>query len=543
MATERQGGFNLVGNNVIRDSSNARKRFGFDGVGPITTAPKFGDMWYVEFHSVDSAFPGQSLPNNRFVKSVGGISIATSTVPIDRYGKRVYVPTRVDFGEVSISMYDTINGDTFQLMNGIYNRFFKNGAIPTDTANIEKSLADINQGRKFPELGKSFHQSFEKVVIFHFFGNLDGEPKQTDFTGTVHDQVGTGKIQKITLVNPLVTSINFSPSDYADSTLKMIDFNLQPENVTFETVTDEIAFPRWMTDGQPYILESLVSQSSMRDTEAGTNEWNNKLNDLLEQFKKEPSGVNEAKNEPQELPFWSRNTTTSSLANQTAESEALINKQKQDELTALYNATQMNNLSTLGRKDGIDIGQQFSSEQLEGFSSVLDAQNEIAEAEFEEAKSRHQFIEAVPTDSRFSDPFVPETKYPQVADFANLGNTYDGGTGSYGASNLGGAIKNELVNAFFNGRSINWGNIRNSAAQGIIGNSGIGSLQNLSKTKQSKFGILGDLVRDGINNSSRKSGGQVQTTTVPSNGTSSTATANNNAQSSINVLKNLTRGL
>ena len=41
--------------------------------------------------------------------------------------------------------------------------------------------------------------------------------------------------------------------------------------------------------------------------------------------------------------------------------------------------------------------QQFTPEQLEGFSSVLDAQNEIREAEFEEAKSRHQFIEAVPT--------------------------------------------------------------------------------------------------------------------------------------------------
>ena len=32
---------------------------------------------------------------------------------------------------------------------------------------------------------------------------------------------------------------------------------------------------------------------------------------------------------------------------------------------------------------------------------MLDAQNEIAEAEFEEAKSRHQFVEAVPTDPRF----------------------------------------------------------------------------------------------------------------------------------------------
>ena len=38
---------------------------------------------------------------------------------------------------------------------------------------------------------------------------------------------------------------------------------------------------------------------------------------------------------------------------------------------------------------------------------------------------------------------------------------------------LGGAIKNELVNAFFNGRKINWGNIRNSAAQGIVGNTNV----------------------------------------------------------------------
>jgi len=53
---------------------------------------------------------------------------------------------------------------------------------------------------------------------------------------------------------------------------------------------------------------------------------------------------------------------------------------------------------------------------------------------------------------------------------------------------------------------------------------------------------LGDLVRDGINNSSRTSGGQVQTTTVPSNNINATTTALNNSQSSINVLKNLTRG-
>ena len=38
-----------------------------------------------------------------------------------------------------------------------------------------------------------------------------------------------------------------------------------------------------------------------------------------------------------------------------------VNKQKQDELAKLYNATQQNTLSTLGRKDGIDPNQQFTT--------------------------------------------------------------------------------------------------------------------------------------------------------------------------------------
>ena len=43
----------------------------------------------------------------------------------------------------------------------------------TDSASIEQELMSIgNQGRKLSAKGKSFHQSFEKVVIFHFFGNF-----------------------------------------------------------------------------------------------------------------------------------------------------------------------------------------------------------------------------------------------------------------------------------------------------------------------------------------------------------------------------------
>ena len=130
-----------------------------------------------------------------------------------------------------------------------------------------------------------------------------------------------------------------------------------------------------------------------------------------------------------------------------------------------------------------------------------------------------------------------------MADFANLGNTYDGGTQRYGGSNLASALKGELVNAFFNGRSINWNNIKNSAAQGIVGNTGIGTLQNLSKTKQSKFGIIGDLVRDGINNAGVARGGNANPTTTVSTNPNVSNSALNSAQSSITTLKNLTKGI
>ena len=52
MATSKQAGQNKQGNIVVQDNKNANRRFGFGGVGPITSAPKTGDMFYVEFHDM-----------------------------------------------------------------------------------------------------------------------------------------------------------------------------------------------------------------------------------------------------------------------------------------------------------------------------------------------------------------------------------------------------------------------------------------------------------------------------------------------------------
>ena len=66
-------------------------------------------------------------------------------------------------------MYDVVNGEMFSFAMGIYNQFFKNGQMRTDTANIENSLRDLNaQGRKFSQKGKPFHQTLKKLLSFIF---------------------------------------------------------------------------------------------------------------------------------------------------------------------------------------------------------------------------------------------------------------------------------------------------------------------------------------------------------------------------------------
>ena len=120
-------------------------------------------------------------------------------------------------------MYDVVDGEMFTFAMGIYNQFFKNGQMGTSSSSIENALRGLNHGRKFSTKGKAFHQSFEKVTIFHFFGNLDAEGSGDEGTTGAPR---SGGIQKIELINPLVTNITFSPSDYSDGNLRTIELAL-----------------------------------------------------------------------------------------------------------------------------------------------------------------------------------------------------------------------------------------------------------------------------------------------------------------------------
>lgn len=225
---------------ILADSRGARKRFGFGGapLSPITSAPKHTDQWFVEFISPTGTYMDVSGQ----AQNVSPITIQTTTQPVDRYGKREYVPTRVDFPEVTVTFYDTVDGKMMIFAKSIYAEFFKNYSLNPDSG-IQSTIEGINSGRAFGGTDSSpSTKNFSKVSLYHFFGGFDS---------------GNGFIQRIVLVNPVVTSITFSESDYSQSGLRTITVVLQPENIVMGTPSESPAVPKWMQEGLEFILEDL----------------------------------------------------------------------------------------------------------------------------------------------------------------------------------------------------------------------------------------------------------------------------------------------
>jgi len=243
---------------IIRDSSGARQKFGFGGEpgSAISSAPKLTNQWFLEFKTTDGK---NAEEYSAYAKSVSPITIQTQTQPIDKYGRRIYVPTRVEFPEVSVSLYDKVDGSTMSFAQELYKRYFKNQDMNVDTGLVNELNSTTNSGRKIVDADYAF-RSFSSVTIYHWFG----------------DQKNGGHAQRIVLVNPVITSITFSNSDYAVSEARVIDITLQPENVVFGAMETEAAIPNWMNLG---ISSEQQATSLATDPQSGVSDFQNQANE------------------------------------------------------------------------------------------------------------------------------------------------------------------------------------------------------------------------------------------------------------------------
>lgn len=492
---------------ILADSAGAKHRFGFEqqgqanGVGrsTITKAPKTSDLWFVEFNQTSGDKGVKALDISALARAVSGISVVTSTIPVDQYGKRLYVPTRVDFPEVSITMYDTVDGTMFDMAASMYERFFSNNSLAPVDGMQELLLSEHHRmyGRKIPDksTGEYYHQSFESIKVNHFFGNLDSS------------QENEGFVQQIQLINPLVTNITFSPSDYSSSEPRTIEITVQPENVVFYPKDDNVQFPSWMSLGLDYILDEL---SPITTKTKGMNKEEELFDKLLKEM---------------------QNTSNFPDADGVELQNDMDEVRKLNELRKLYNKTQELSGDTEAAKALLqelrnDIGTIKASNLMyaeEGQQNRERTDNNVQGLSID---LRETMAGTRPSAQETGNSYKSTILNPNVPDFAGLGSV-DGGSQTYSPANFGSAVTNELVSAFFNGRSVNFSNITRDIGQGILGNTGIGNLSSLGKTSQSRFGVAGDLIRDGITNGLRQTNTNgISTTTTTAFPSESNQTSN-----------------
>ena len=503
MADDRKSAKNTW-KRILADSANAKHRFGFAGErgSPIETAPKLSDLWFIEYKTVSGGSTSDTSRISALAKSVSSISISTSTMPIDAYGKRIYVPTRVDFPEVGITMYDTVDGQMFDIAESIYSKFFKNQDAKVTGANAEQVLTDSHlHGRKIPD-GKHeyYHQHFEKITIYHFFGNFDKwEP-------SAHANAGTGSVQKIELINPLVTNITFSPSDYSTTELRTVDLQVQPENVIIGNVDDAVAFPHWMTLGMDYMMSELVPLDKSKrwdDIYPDNFEYEYGAGFKADRFRK-TGRVRGATEEYEDSLGKKRvnqfgkddRTQAQSLTDplRIEQQEYNDTNRKLNELMTLYNAA-IQNPNEQGNK-ALEMA-------LKDRIGVIDA----ARANRFSKESSKTYIDE---GNQFDTPYIATYTNPDIPTFGGIGDSNPAGTKfpRYSTS-LGSAMIRELVGAFFGKRSFNVNNIKGAIINKIIGNDG----------KSESKNILGSILTDGMISS--KKGAYVTTTkanqSIPTN--------------------------
>ena len=502
---------------ILADSANARHRFGFAGEhgSPIIErTPKLSDLWFIEFKPVFGGRTYNTTHISALAKSVSPISISTSSFPIDQYGRRIFVPTRVDFPEVILTMYDTVDGQMFDMAASVYSKFFKNQDAEVTGANAEKMLTDSHEyGRKIPDSKHEYyHQHFEKVTVYHFFGNLDPFSQQELASGIKSGvnnpkNAGQGSIQKIELINPLVTNITFSPSDYSVGDIRTMDFSLQPENVIIGDETS-VTFPDWMTWGMDYMLDELKAAPIYKYR------WGQVYPDpflsgygpnTVDRFKKNitPDGTEEHvdwKGEKRVNEFGDdehKRKQAQSLTDplRIEEQEYNDTNRKLNELMRLYNATVSH--------PGEAANNEALVEALKRNIGVID----LARSNRFSKESSKTYIDE---GNEFDTPYTATYTNPDIPTFGGIGDSNPAGTGypRY-STDIGSAMIRELVGAFFGKRKFDISNIKGTIINKIIGNDG--------KSESKK--ILGSILTDGMISS--KKGAYVTTTkanqSIPTN--------------------------
>lgn len=231
---------------LFRDSQNASRNFGLDGVSFINSIipkPKF--LFFVKFNR------GSGAPVQRFgeisnfklsdpkdgiviqVKQIDRPKFNLKTETLNQYNKKRVIQTSIEYQNMTIAFHDDVSNKVMLFWAEYYAYYYgdgrKNQAIDW--------LADITSG--------SFHEGGGGEFAadgWGYLGDFGNNPNDTHFLESIEIFQFFGQsFTKMTFVHPKITMFDHDQNDYEDgregSGIRMsfdyegVIYNLSPENV------------------------------------------------------------------------------------------------------------------------------------------------------------------------------------------------------------------------------------------------------------------------------------------------------------------------
>jgi len=149
------------------------------------------------------------------VKQIDKPKVNLTTVELNQYNKKRLVYSKVDYGEASIKLHDTVDNSVLSFWTNYFTYYIGDSRI--------KQSGDYSQNPTDPEFldstGWGFRplsedtSFFNKITIYAFFGQT---------------------ITSFSYINPKIVSVDWQQKDYASSDPEEVTINFKYEAIQFE---------------------------------------------------------------------------------------------------------------------------------------------------------------------------------------------------------------------------------------------------------------------------------------------------------------------
>jgi hypothetical protein len=250
----------------FRDSRHAARTFDQQGIASIKTVPRMGFQYFVtmnlnpigsellEEYKLKEDFPSL-FP---LVKSVDLPSIKIDTDLLNEYNRKRISQTKINFDPIKMTFHDVVDGRTMKLWQMYYEFYFKDGT-PFNTDEQKTQSDDIANPTTFTD---------------KFGYNLTGVEDSRYLIRDIEIvQIHAAKFNKVTLVNPRISSMSPSGLAYENSTTTDFTVTIEYEYLRYDIkneplTDDDLELFRY---GEFMDLPTLAFTSAVNDRLSGVN--------------------------------------------------------------------------------------------------------------------------------------------------------------------------------------------------------------------------------------------------------------------------------